>query len=128
MNLFHGADSCFLRPKYHVGFYSRLPANPPKPLLVHCKSKDDNLGTHTLMPGQSWGFNFCSKPFSTLFICELHWNGLYRNNIVAFNDLWFFDPCEKYKCIWTVSASGATLPNGDFHYWENLPPKLGSIS
>ncbi|GFP91874.1 hypothetical protein PHJA_001331600 [Phtheirospermum japonicum] len=127
-NLFHGTNSCFLRPKFHVGFYNRLPANIPKPLFVHCKSKDDNLGNHTLMPGQSWGFSFCDKFLSTLFICELHWNGLYRNNIVAFNAKWFFYPCDGYKCIWTVSASGATLPKGDFHYWENLPPMFGSIS
>ncbi|GFP91866.1 hypothetical protein PHJA_001330600 [Phtheirospermum japonicum] len=127
-NLIHQANCCFFS-KIHVGFYNHLPATPPKPLYVHCKSKDDNLGTHTLTPGQSWGFNFCSKPLATLFRCELHWNGMYLNNVVAYNARWvIFNPCHKSDCTWTVSEAGATLPHGVFNYWDNLPPKFKPVS
>ncbi|KAL3619273.1 hypothetical protein CASFOL_036843 [Castilleja foliolosa] len=118
--VFHKANGCFIIPKVHVQFDNRLPTNIPKPLVVHCRTEEDELGNHTLTPGQSWGFSFCQKPFITKAICELHWNGLYRNHIVAYNAQWVSVPCAK-ECIWVVTEKGATLPYGDFHYWENLP-------
>ncbi|GFQ08528.1 hypothetical protein PHJA_002996800 [Phtheirospermum japonicum] len=82
-NLFHRAHSCFFYPRIHVGFFNQLPKRPHKPLYVHCKSKDDDLGIKTLMPGQYWEFTFCEKYLATLFRCDLHWKGLNLNNLVG---------------------------------------------
>ncbi|KAL3619257.1 hypothetical protein CASFOL_036827 [Castilleja foliolosa] len=121
--IFHVTDGCFIVSKIRVQFDNRLPANIPKPLVVHCQTEEDDLGNHTLTPGQRWGFDLCEKPFTTKVTCELHWNGLYRNHIIAFNAKWFNSPCSgAVHCVWTVNAKGATLPHGEFHYWENLPP------
>ncbi|GFP94468.1 hypothetical protein PHJA_001591200 [Phtheirospermum japonicum] len=127
-NLFHGAAICFLYPKVHLTFYNHLPTkHPDRPLLVQCKSKDDNLGNHTLMHGQTWGFSFCSIPLKTLFTCKLHWSG--RNMaIVAYDGSWVLKRCNWGKCTWTVTASGASLQHGEFHYWgQNPSPRSGSI-
>ncbi|GFP82853.1 hypothetical protein PHJA_000428400 [Phtheirospermum japonicum] len=117
-NIFRGADSCFLYYKVHVTFINHLPAYFPQPLLVHCASKDDDLGNHTLTLNQRWGFAFCVKPFSTLFKCQLHWNGL-KLSIDAYDAMWVLNPCDKGNCAWTVSAGGAGLPRGNFHSWED---------
>ncbi|KAL3655057.1 hypothetical protein CASFOL_000843 [Castilleja foliolosa] len=124
--IFRGADGCFILSKVHVTFNSHLPANNHKPLVVHCWSSEDNLGSHILMSGQSWGFSFCQKPFKTKFICELHWNGFYINHLVAFNTMWFKDMCDK-ECMWKVTEQGATLQHGKFHFWDNYPPMSNSI-
>ncbi|GFP88216.1 hypothetical protein PHJA_000965300, partial [Phtheirospermum japonicum] len=86
----------FVYPKIHITFYNRLPENPSKPLLVHCKSRDDNLGTHMLTHGQSWEFSFCAVLFLTKFKCDLHWNGL--NLIVAYDVNWFHQQCDYASC------------------------------
>ncbi|GFP81225.1 hypothetical protein PHJA_000265800 [Phtheirospermum japonicum] len=118
-SLFRETNSCFLYYKVHVNFYNNIHTSIPKPLFVHCRSKDDNLGNHTLALNQRWGFAFCVKPFSTLFKCELHWNGLYLN-IVAYNALWLWNPCNKGDCTWTVNGNGAYLPKGDIKLWNKI--------
>lgn len=43
-------------------------------LTLHCKSKDDDLGFHTLIPGYGYYFTFRPKPFyRTLFFCGFTW-------------------------------------------------------
>ncbi|KAI4313537.1 hypothetical protein L6164_026510 [Bauhinia variegata] len=45
-------------------------------LTVHCKSKDDDLGFHTLQPGQSYQFHFRPELFATtLYFCSFAWPG-----------------------------------------------------
>ncbi|KAL3650011.1 hypothetical protein CASFOL_006414 [Castilleja foliolosa] len=118
--LLYGSDSCFLIDRVHVNFINHLPNEFPQPLLVHCASKDDDLGNHTLTFNQMWGFSFCVIPFTTLFKCDLHWTGLGLNlNVDAYDASWVKNPCDKSNCTWTVSVGGANLPNGDFHSWKD---------
>ncbi|KAL3650012.1 hypothetical protein CASFOL_006415 [Castilleja foliolosa] len=116
--LYGGADSCFLYYKVHVNFVNHLPSFFPQPLSVNCSSKDDNLGHHTLSTfNQKWGFAFCVIPFTTLFKCDLHWNGL-SMYIIAYDALWIVNPCKKGDCTWTVSIQGAASPRGLFLPWQ----------
>ncbi|KAL3641870.1 hypothetical protein CASFOL_012685 [Castilleja foliolosa] len=118
--LFQEADSCFLYYKLHVNIYNNLPPIEP-PLSVHCKSKDDDLGNHTLTRNQTWGFSFCLKLFSTLFWCDLYCDGL-SLNMVAYDAKWDYNPCKKGNCTWTIDAYGAKLPKGEMIYWNRPPP------
>ncbi|GER35194.1 plant self-incompatibility protein S1 family [Striga asiatica] len=116
MDLLHKGQSCFLYYKVHVSFVNNLPENL-RPLYVQCMSKDDDLGIHRLMFGQTWGFKFCVKPFSTLFYCNLNWSSLHIG-LQAYNALWILNPCNKGECAWTVIEAGAGLPKGKFHLWD----------
>ncbi|OWM82910.1 hypothetical protein CDL15_Pgr005310 [Punica granatum] len=43
-------------------------------LTIHCKSKDDDLGTHVVPANQSYGFEFeVDSSGTTLFFCKASW-------------------------------------------------------
>lgn len=50
-----------------------LPASPHD-LVVHCASKNDDLGYRTIPRGKGFKFSFCPSIFgNTLFFCHLWW-------------------------------------------------------
>lgn len=56
-----------------VDIMNGLPPNSP-PLLVHCKSKDDDLGNQTLTRWKTFFWRFKPAVFgTTLFWCNLWW-------------------------------------------------------
>ncbi|GER48942.1 plant self-incompatibility protein S1 family [Striga asiatica] len=115
-------ESCFLTTKVFVTFVNNLPQNISKPLYVHCASKNDNLGNHTLATyGESWGFKFCPIPFTTLFYCDLNWGELFMS-LHAYDAKWGYSPCDVYieriECTWKVVSAGVSLPGGKYHPWE----------
>ncbi|KAF8016972.1 hypothetical protein BT93_H2233 [Corymbia citriodora subsp. variegata] len=71
-------------------------------LIVHCKSKDDDLGVRYIT--ESWSFSFTPNPFGrTLFFCRFSWPGQSEwFDIYKGNRDWHY--CEQ--CIWNI------LPNG----------------
>lgn len=73
--------------KHEVYIYSDL-SNETKPLITHCKSKDDDFGNHTLYSGQdlNWHFrtNFLGR---TLYSCQFWW-GLKKKGFVVFDAEW----------------------------------------
>ena len=86
-------------------------------LTHHCKSKDDDLGTHVLAPNQlfEWGFrpNFWG---TTLYYCqfwfgsETHWFNIY----VEKRDT---SRCDD-KCWWMVGPIGACLLDSRFGIYD----------
>ncbi|CAA0825319.1 Plant self-incompatibility protein S1 family [Striga hermonthica] len=121
-NLSHKGKSCFLLYDARVSFTNNLPQNS-KPLNLHCASKNDDLGNHTVGYGESWGFKFCVNPFATLFYCDLNW-GDKSMSVHAFDGKWYIsahDPCAGNRgnnCAWKVDSDGAKLPKGEVHHWE----------
>lgn len=79
-----------------------------KTLQVHCKSKNDDLGVHQVVPGEFYMFSFTPSFFlTTLFFCgfvfddTLHWYDIYvggrdRNRCVD-------------HCWWKIIESGPCL-------------------
>ncbi|WOG94708.1 hypothetical protein DCAR_0314005 [Daucus carota subsp. sativus] len=56
--------------KIIMNITDRLPSNKPS-LLLHCKSKDNDLGFHTLDLNQVYGWSFNMNIWSsTLFWCN----------------------------------------------------------
>ncbi|KAL7148274.1 hypothetical protein ABFS83_06G167200 [Erythranthe nasuta] len=95
--------TCAFSPKYDVYVANNLPPDS-EPLLVHCASKDDELGYHNVTVNRDFHFNFCEIPH-TLFFCHLWWN----NKDVAFdvyNARWKHNICIDFKCYWVAKSDG----------------------
>ncbi|KAL3729227.1 hypothetical protein ACJRO7_026345 [Eucalyptus globulus] len=94
-------------------------------LTVHCKSKNDDLGDHTITSTRSWGFKFRPNFFkTTLFFCSFAWpNEFHRFDIYDENR----DECTE--CIWTVFPNGPCKLNEtrgiDFCYPWKASMQLG---
>ncbi|EYU37413.1 hypothetical protein MIMGU_mgv11b018988mg [Erythranthe guttata] len=43
-------------------------------MLLHCQSRDDRLGYHTLAKDERFDFTFCPV-WRTVFFCHVWWNG-----------------------------------------------------
>ncbi|KAL7081533.1 hypothetical protein ACP275_14G045700 [Erythranthe tilingii] len=68
--LVHKTESYSSLRRHHIHIYNQLPSGF-SPLLVHSASKDDDLGNHTLYPGQDFSWSFKSNIFSrTLYFCR----------------------------------------------------------
>ncbi|KAI4321699.1 hypothetical protein MLD38_035049 [Melastoma candidum] len=45
-------------------------------ITLHCQSKEDDLGLHVVLKGQSWEFSFSPNFLSTtLYYCSFQWGG-----------------------------------------------------
>ncbi|KAL3642169.1 hypothetical protein CASFOL_012984 [Castilleja foliolosa] len=66
-----GAPTCSRRIRVYI--VNMLPLKT-SPLLVHCKSKDEDNGNQSLpYRGQGSSFSFCPS-FTTRFVCNFRWN------------------------------------------------------
>ncbi|KAH7854292.1 hypothetical protein Vadar_012133 [Vaccinium darrowii] len=69
-----GTLSFGFSPKSQVRIISGVPNNP-QPLLVHCQSEDDDIGTYVLPIGEEIDWHFKLNVFgTTLFHCRFHWD------------------------------------------------------
>ncbi|KAL8052037.1 hypothetical protein ABFS82_06G184000 [Erythranthe guttata] len=68
------AEGCSIfSSKRTVHIVNDLPRDTPQ-LELHCYSKDDDLGNHTLSIGQEFQWSFCPNVLpTTLFACHLWW-------------------------------------------------------
>lgn len=95
--------------------YAPYPTNPTS-LNVHCKSKDDNLGIHTLNFGGLYKFSF--KPQfipirPTLFSCNFTWP---QNPNIFHLDVYNQKHNKCHDCTWEIYGFGACL-NQDCRPW-----------
>lgn len=108
--LFQTTTSCFFVTKYTVFVVNNLPPNSP-PLVLHCASKDDDLGYHTVTTNRQFRFSFCDKPLSTLFFCRFRWNGKDKA-FQVFNSSWYQNRCNKNDvCYYAVKSDGFYFSN-----------------
>ncbi|CAL0304032.1 unnamed protein product [Lupinus luteus] len=87
------------------------------PLMIHCKSRDDDLGVHVLKYDEEWKFQFqINFHQSTLFFCgftwdgTLHWFDIYdwsRDKSVCTPD-----------CKWSITRENPCLYDYDTHQYE----------
>nr|KJB26088.1 hypothetical protein B456_004G224700 [Gossypium raimondii] len=91
-----------------------------KMLLVHCKSKDNDLGIHNLTAGAEFSWQFkLSVTGRTLFWCYM----AYDNFHAALNVFWdnpiFFNKCNNDNCIWIAKDDGI--------YFRNFAKKVDEL-
>ncbi|WOH16203.1 hypothetical protein DCAR_0935752 [Daucus carota subsp. sativus] len=79
--------TCFSFPKLHVTITNTLPG-PDPPLILHCKSKDNDLGIHTVLLNQSYDWSFRMNLIgSTLFSCDFVWGKQHAGFVVFSKDI-----------------------------------------
>lgn len=105
------ARSIGISSKYAVYIINNLP-NDTEPLIVHCKSGDDDLGQRVLHKNEEFSFSFRRKVLigSTLYFCHFWWDKKDKsfdvfNNHIAEKD------CGKVnsdlnECYWKVQEDG----------------------
>lgn len=84
-------------------------------LIVHCKSGDDDLGSHLLHYGQRYGFIFKNNFWgTTLFFCTFRWKGV----------LHWFDIYKEGRdygvctsCNWFIEKAGPCLARFETDYY-----------
>ncbi|RAL38500.1 hypothetical protein DM860_002478 [Cuscuta australis] len=101
------AAGFFAKKVVHI--YDRIPNNntiqPQTPLLVHCKSKSDDLGTWTMAEGSDHRISFRVNWIgTTLFWCHFVWGSKYQDFTVydADHDAYPFD----VNINWYVKENG----------------------
>jgi hypothetical protein len=80
------------------------PDPSPTDITVHCKSKDDDLGFHTLMHEQSYMFSFRPRfPRGTLFFCSFTWK---ESPLLHYLDIYSFKRDDCRNCSWRINKAG----------------------
>lgn len=119
--------TCFFE-YWEVHVLNHLPDNT-NPLRLHCQSRDDDLGFHSISQQQDFNWHFCENFFhTTLFFCHLWWNSNMGPKNKAFD---VFSPslrsnCTSGVCSWAANMDGIYFtgesPPSNWHKawdWEN---------
>ncbi|KAI5386796.1 S-protein homolog 29 [Lathyrus oleraceus] len=106
------ASGLTFNPKVHVYIRNDIPPHPtPLNLTVHCKSKDDDLGFHTLVYGEIYTFSFRPSLFpqfsATLFFCSFAWKG---SPDLHYLDVYDEDFDDCIVCSWKITKTGGCKP------------------
>lgn len=94
-----------LFPKHKVDIFNNLPNGAT--FTIHCKSKDDDLGTHVIGPGDKSEIRFRANLMeTTLFFCGVSWQGgqvVFDIFDAKRDDVW--GRCLHY-CLWKATGDG----------------------
>lgn len=100
---------CLFTNGYFVHIMNKLPQNSA-PLELHCASKNDDIGNHTLGIDQEIQWGFCESFFAnTLFYCDAQW-GSKKSHFNAFKSSWNIR-CDRGSCFWEARSDGFYLSN-----------------
>ncbi|KAL3752828.1 hypothetical protein ACJRO7_000257 [Eucalyptus globulus] len=122
-----GCGALFKRKLVYVQMTNRVPGQVN--LTIHCKSGDEDLGSHVLAPEGHWGFQFRPNFWkTTLYFCSFQWPGNFH----------YFDIYKKAKsrpgchdCFWNVGPDGPCLFDYDtkgYGYCEPWNPPVPSLT
>ncbi|KAB2599913.1 hypothetical protein D8674_010184 [Pyrus ussuriensis x Pyrus communis] len=87
-------------------------------LTVHCKSGDDDLGPHNLLPKNTYEFSFKRNFLQprTLFFCTFQWpEDQFK---LHYFDIYDQKRDDCSKCFWEIYKFGACL-YGNCKRWNN---------
>ncbi|KAL7109686.1 hypothetical protein ACP275_06G190200 [Erythranthe tilingii] len=111
-----GGCGATVRRTIHV--VNKLTPDTPQ-LDVHCYSKDDDLGNHTLSIGQEFKWTFCTNFFpTTLYACHLWWFPK-EKSFDAYKDTLFKSTTEDL--FWIAKPDGIYF--GDANHIQNPEKK-----
>jgi hypothetical protein len=90
----------------------------PTTITVHCKSKDNDLGFHTVPYSGSYGFLFTENVIgTTLFFCSFTWPEDPRRHYLDIYDA-KHDSC--LECIWNIISDGGCLNSHKCGPWKSI--------
>ncbi|KAI3469982.1 hypothetical protein Pfo_026645 [Paulownia fortunei] len=117
-NFVHEIKAFKFLGKHNINIYSDLPKNSSS-LILHCASKDDDIGKHILYPGQVFSWHFRNNFFATtLFFCHFWW-GSKQKSIVVFKGNWDRDN-YYHTYSYSVNSDGIYLSNDPKNHKANL--------
>ncbi|KEH25291.1 putative plant self-incompatibility S1 [Medicago truncatula] len=104
-----------------VTIVNKVLAPTPTNITFHCKSRDDDLGFHTLVSEGSYAFTF-SPNFTpwfskTLFFCSFTWPG---NPQLHYLDIYDQVRDNCYRCRWTINKDGGCLNTHKCYKWNSV--------
>ncbi|KAJ4850198.1 hypothetical protein Tsubulata_027134 [Turnera subulata] len=89
-----------------------------QPLLLHCWSRDQDLGNHTLYIGGDFNFRFGVRvvPPFTHFTCDMRWAQKHQT-VTVFNRIQVEDwCCNSGQCYWRAQDDGIYYSNDNSAY------------
>lgn len=90
-------------PRYTIHISNEI---PNAQITVHCRSKEDDLGTHSLKEHDDYMWQFCQNVWgTTLFACDVKWNDK-TASFHGFDRKLGQDDCVKMACRWSAMADG----------------------
>lgn len=94
----------------------------PKTITFNCKSKDDDLGVHTLMFGEIYRFSFRPKILypivhPTVFSCSFTWLG---NPHRHYFDIYDQSRDRCFHCNWKINLNGGCLNGDKCRPWKSV--------
>ncbi|KAL4324492.1 hypothetical protein GQ457_11G020060 [Hibiscus cannabinus] len=110
---------------YHIHITNNLPLENNVPtLLLHCRSKDDDLGERAMYVGDDYKWDAkINVRHTTLFSCNAQWTKGKQRHFDAFTASRDEERCQKYhnSCLWSVRSDGIYFSN-DNSTWNNAYP------
>jgi hypothetical protein len=117
---FESREASFLNPPVRVTIINNVVVPPnPTEITVHCKSKDDDLGFHTLKFGDRYSFSFNPNFIGggTLFFCSFTWPG---NPHRHYLDIYDEDHDGCNDCTWLINLKGGCLNSHKCGTWKSI--------
>ncbi|KAK5813442.1 hypothetical protein PVK06_028892 [Gossypium arboreum] len=98
------------RRRWHI--YTVNGLSKDQTLLVHCKSKDDDLGIHNLTIGSEFTWKFRPRFFGgTLFWCYMAYDNLHASFKAFWDNQAFYNWCDWGTCFWIAKDDGIYIKN-----------------
>ncbi|OAY53251.1 S-protein homolog 2 [Manihot esculenta] len=110
---------CF---RFTVHVINGLSSNA-NPLLLQCRSLDDDLGNHTLNVGGDFHFSFKLKVFGgkTIFTCDLEWGAKHQHAIVFRDSIEASECCVgDDNCYWRAQDDGIYFTVDGQDKWDKI--------
>ncbi|KEH25285.1 putative plant self-incompatibility S1 [Medicago truncatula] len=101
----------FVPSRVTVTIVNNIQAPTATEMTLDCKSKDNDLGNHTILWGSSYVFSFkpSADPFRvTLFYCSFIWPQDPRRHYL---NIWDQNHDKCTDCLWQVNVNGGCLNN-----------------
>ncbi|KAI5678532.1 hypothetical protein M9H77_09482 [Catharanthus roseus] len=102
---------------FHIHVANQLPVGS-NPLLVHCQSKDNDIGYHTLNVNDEFQWHF-TQSLRTLFFCHFWWDNK-QAIFDVFNSSFGIGSCHNefpgqgpQTCYWEARADGFYMASGN---------------
>ncbi|GFZ17726.1 hypothetical protein Acr_26g0009960 [Actinidia rufa] len=92
-------------------------------MTVHCLSKDDDLGYHTLEDGceTTWSFSVNFLGYDVVFYCDVQWEGSDWKHFDVYDAGRDYHRCRS-ACRWMISKEGLLYGyNQEDGIWELFP-------
>ncbi|XVF84706.1 hypothetical protein PTKIN_Ptkin17bG0059500 [Pterospermum kingtungense] len=114
-------DRVFFRLRFKVHILNGF-ADNANPLIIHCHSRNDDLGQHTLWKGQEFRFKFCLHLLKfTHFVCSFKWGSKSLDQFSVFRNFYEGNTCKATgNCFWKASEDGIYFSNNSKNWAKRI--------